>query len=59
MRPFTEKQYFIAMLFVFQFYPCFNIGKCINFGLGTIRSESVKGEGGYFELLLYCYQTKS
>ena len=33
------KQYF--MLFVFQFYPVCNFGKCINFGLGTVMSERV------------------
>ena len=30
------------VLFVFQFYPVCNFGKCINFGLGTVSSEMVK-----------------
>ena len=36
------EQYFTVMLFVFQFYPVCNFGKFINFGLGTVRGESVK-----------------
>ena len=29
------------VLFVFQFYPVFNFGKFINFGLGTARGARV------------------
>ena len=32
-------QYFTVMLFVFQFYPICNCGKCISFRLGTVRSD--------------------
>ena len=31
------------MLFVFQFYPVYNFGKLINFELGIVGSERVKG----------------
>ena len=37
------EQYFSVILFVFQFYPVCNFGQFINFGLGTVRSERVKG----------------
>ena len=30
------------VLFVFQFYPVFNFGKLIKFGLGIVRGERVK-----------------
>ena len=30
------------VLFIFQFYPFCHFEKFINFGLGTVRSESVK-----------------
>ena len=36
------EQYFIVVLFVFQFYPVCNFGKFIIFGLGTVKSERVK-----------------
>ena len=35
------EQYFTVVLFVSQFYPVWNFGKCISFGLGTVRSERV------------------
>ena len=34
------EQYFTVVLFVFQFYPVCNVGKFINFGLGTVKSET-------------------
>ena len=37
--------YFTVVLFGFQFYPVCNFEKCINFGLGTLRSEKVNGRG--------------
>ena len=33
------------VLLAFQFYPVFNFGKFINFGLGTVRGERVKTPG--------------
>ena len=38
----TLKQYFAVKLLVFQFYPFWNFGKFINFGLGIVRSERGK-----------------
>ena len=37
------ERYFTVVQFVFQFYPVCNFGKFMNFGLGTVRSEGVKG----------------
>ena len=36
------EQYFIVPLFVLQIYPVCNFGKCINFGLATVKSERKK-----------------
>ena len=36
------EQYLTVVLFVVQFYPVCNFGKCINFGLGTVGSERIK-----------------
>ena len=36
------EQYFTVMLFIFQFYPVYNLGKFIYFGLSTARSKRVK-----------------
>ena len=36
------EQDFSVVLFVFQFYPVFNFGQFINFGLGSVASERVK-----------------
>ena len=33
------EQYLTVVLFVFQFYPVYNFGKFIDFGLGSVRSE--------------------
>ena len=50
------EQYFTVKLFVFQFYPVCNFRNIINFGLGTVSSES-----GNVEILKpfrkqnYCY----
>ena len=33
------EQYFTVVLFDFNFYPVSNLGKSINFGLGTVSSE--------------------
>ena len=37
------EQYFTMELFIFQCYPGCNFGKFVNFGLGTIGGERVKG----------------
>ena len=34
------EQYFTVELFVFQFSPVSNFGQFIDFGLGTLRSET-------------------
>ena len=36
------EQYFTVVLFVFQSYPVCKLGKFINFGLRTVRSEGVQ-----------------
>ena len=36
------EQYFVLVLFVFQFCPGSNFGKFINFGLGTVRSKKLE-----------------
>ena len=36
------EQYFTVLLFVFQFYLVCNLGKLINFELGTAKSERVE-----------------
>ena len=39
------------MLFVFQFYPVCSLRKFISFGLGTVRSETVKFLACYLHFL--------
>ena len=36
------EHYFTVVLFVFQFYPVWNLGKFLNFELGAVRSERVQ-----------------
>ena len=38
----VEQYFTVVVLFGFQFYPVYNFGKFINFGLGTVRSDRVK-----------------
>ena len=37
----ADEQFFTVVLFVSQFNPVCNVGKFINFGLGTVKSEVV------------------
>ena len=55
------EQVFTVVLFIFQFYPGFNFGKFISFGLGTVRSERVTARVNPFtpgiklQFLLLCF----
>ena len=42
------EQYFTVVLLGFQFYLVCNFGKCISFGLGTVRNERVESVNLFF-----------